>query len=74
MAADYARKGRTKYTEVLALTKPRERAELEFGENELSIHVFTWTDSTDDEKKDGVKLDAYAPSDPFSDTDLPVQL
>lgn len=74
VAADYARKGRTKYTEVLALTKPRERAELEFGENELSIHVFTWTDSTDDEKKDGVKLDAYAPSDPFSDTDLPVQL
>ncbi len=75
VAQDYARKGRTKYTEVLALTKPRERAELEFGEHELRIHVFTWAEAADEEENPGdVKLDVYEPSDPFSDTDLPVQL
>ena len=77
VAIDYARKGRTKYTEVLALTKPREQADIEFGENELNIHVFTWKDTPEEgegESAPDVKLDAYAPADPFSDTDLPVQL
>ncbi|MBR1585996.1 MAG: MBL fold metallo-hydrolase [Clostridia bacterium] len=76
VAQDYARKGHTKFTEILALTKPRERAELEFSEHELRIHVFTWADVTpeEEEEKADVKLDAYAPTDPFSDTDLPVQL
>lgn len=77
VAVDYARKGRTKHTEVLALTKPRERAEIEFDENELRLHVFTWADAPEEkepEKKENVTLDAYAASDPFSDTDLPVQI
>lgn len=77
VAIDYARKGRTKYTEVLALTKPREQADIEFGENELNIHVYTWKDTPEEGEGEGasdVKLDAYAPADPFSDTDLPVQL
>ena len=77
VALDYARKGRTKFTEVLALTKPRERAELEFEEHELHLHVFTWVDAQEDEndeKKEDVKLDAYAANDPFSDTDLPVKM
>lgn len=79
VAVDYARKGRTKYTEVLALTKARERAELEFDERELRIHVYTWADVQEDKKeaaaeKEDVKLDAYALSDPFSDTDLPVKI
>lgn len=75
VALDFARRGRTKYTEVLALTKPRERAELAFTENELRIHVFTpKPDAYADQPVSDVTLDAYAPSDPFSDTDLPVTL
>lgn len=79
VAENFARKGRTKYTEVLALTKPRERAELEFEERELHIHVFTIMPTGEDgekseEKKDGQNMDMFAQNDPFSDTDLPVQL
>lgn len=74
VAVDYARKGRTKYTEVLALTKPREWAEVEFDDYELITHVYTWADVPEDEKKEDVNLDAYAGQDPFSDTDLPVKL
>ena len=75
VAVDFARRGRTKYTEVLALTKPREKVELVFGEHELRIHVFALAkDAYDDHQNAEVKLDAYAPGDPFSDTDLPVQM
>ena len=71
VAMAFARKGRTKYTETLALTRVRERAELSFDDYQLDIHVFT----ADPEDYGGeVQLDAYAPNDPFSDTDLPVQL
>lgn len=75
VAFDFARRGRTKYTEVLALTKPRERAELAFTDHELRIHVFTLeADAYAQQPESDVKLDAYAPGDPFSDTDLPVKL
>lgn len=75
VAVDFARRGRTKYTEVLALTKPRERVELSFGEHELRIHVFALAKDAYEEPQDAeVKLDAYAPGDPFSDTDLPVKM
>ena len=75
VAVDFARRGKTKYTEVLALTKPRERAELAFTEHELRIHVFTAAaDAFAPPPESDVKLDAYAPGDPFSDTDLPVKL
>ena len=75
VAVDFARRGRTKYTEVLALTKPREKVELVFGEHELRIHVFALAkDAYDDHQNTEVKLDAYAPGDPFSDTDLPVKM
>ena len=75
VAENFARKGRTKYTEVLALTKPRERAELEFEERELQIHVFTAVPDVDapGEKAD-MPLDKFAGNDPFSETDLPVKL
>jgi L-ascorbate metabolism protein UlaG (beta-lactamase superfamily) len=75
VAVDFARRGRTKYTEVLAMTKPREKVELVFGEHELRIHVFALAkDAYDDHQNTEVKLDAYAPGDPFSDTDLPVKM
>ena len=73
VATGFARKGRTKYTEVLAMTKPRERAELVFGEQELSVHVFSVMPEAGG--KDGdVRLDAFSGNDPFVDTDLPVKL
>ena len=76
VALDFARRGRTKYTEILALTKPRERAELAFMENELRIHVFNLPKDAfkEKEKEREVKLDAYTANDPFSDTDLPVKM
>ncbi|MBR4361053.1 MAG: MBL fold metallo-hydrolase [Clostridia bacterium] len=75
VATSYARKGRTKYTEVLALTKPRERAELSFEEHELHIHVFTAPrDPLAGQPGPQVQLDVYTPGDPFSDTDLPVKM
>ena len=75
VATSYARKGRTKYTEVLALTKPRERAELTFEENELHIHVYSPPrDPLTGQLVPDVQLNAYSPTDPFSDTDLPVKI
>ncbi|MBQ4075516.1 MAG: MBL fold metallo-hydrolase [Clostridia bacterium] len=75
VALDFARRGRTKYTEVLALTKPRERAELAFMEHELRIHVLTLAAAALKEKEEkDVALNVYAPDDPFSDSDLPVKL
>lgn len=78
VAVTYARKGRTRYTEVLALTKPREQAELTFDEYELHIKVTDATPAAIEETAAAapkeVNLDALNASDPFADTDLPVQL
>lgn len=70
VALSFARKGKTRYTEVLALTKPRERAELEFAENELFINVFTVLPPVNKRDDDSV----FDANDPFTDTDLPVRL
>lgn len=75
VAVNFARQGRTKYTEVLALTKPRERAELAFADHELRIHVFKLAaDAYSDQDDRDVDLSAFSPDDPFSGTDLPVKL
>lgn len=75
VAVNFARQGRTKYTEVLALTKPRERAELAFADHELRIHVFKLAaDAYSDQDDRDVDLIAFSPDDPFSGTDLPVKL
>lgn len=75
VATSYARKGRTKYTEVLALTKPRERAEMTFEENELHIHIYSPPrDPLTGQLISDVQLNAYSAADPFSDTDLPVKI
>ena len=74
---NYARRGRTRYTEILALTKPRERADITFGEDELQIHVHTPVNGLFDEKKETEAPAAAEPErkdDPFSDTDLPVNV
>ena len=74
VAVNYARQGRTKYTEVLALTKPRERAVLTFRENELRIHMSALRTPAPLPEEADVSLDVYTPDDPFSDTDLPVKI
>ena len=72
VALSFARKGRTKYTEVLALTHPREQADLTFDGQDLRIHI---SGVMPENGADGdVKLDAFSENDPFTDTDLPVRL
>ena len=70
---NYARRGRTRYTEILALTKPRERADITFGEDELQIHVHTPVTGLFEEKKESEPLEERK-DDPFTDTDLPVNV
>ncbi len=78
VAVSYARQGHTDYTEVLALTRPRQRAEVTFGENTIRIHVFTLKEMQQEKARQSavpeVKLDTYEKDDPFTDTDLPVTL
>lgn len=73
VATEYARQGRTRYTETLALTKPRERAELTFLPDELRIHVYTLAADAFMERPGDVEL-RYGKDDPFKDSDLPVNL
>ena len=81
VANDYARRCRTKYTEGLALTRPREHAVITFGDNAINIHVYLSAEQEDmlkrrqrTENEDMVQraLRALEEGDPFSDTDLPV--
>lgn len=74
VATSYARQGHTNYTEILALTRIRQRAELTFDEMTLRIHVFTLKEMQAEKAKREVKLDSYEKDDPFMDTDLPVTL
>lgn len=74
VATSYARQGRTNYTEILALTRPRQRAEMTFDDMTLRIHVFTLKEMQQEMANRDVKLDSYNKDDPFTDTDLPVTL
>ncbi len=74
VAQSYARKNRTRYTEVVALTEPREQAELTFlDDREQHIRIITPMPEVSPEEGEG-KLDAFAGDDPFADSDLPVRL
>ncbi|MBR4332163.1 MAG: MBL fold metallo-hydrolase [Clostridia bacterium] len=74
VAQSYARKSKTRYTEVLALTQPREQAELTFlDDQELHIHISAPMPETSPEESEG-RLDGLVGSDPFANSDLPVQL
>ncbi len=75
VAIEYARRGRTKYTEILAMTKPRERADLTFGDGELRIHMHTPTAGLyDDNEPEQSENEAFTQEDPFTDTDLPIDM
>lgn len=69
VALDYMRKGRTKYTDILPLTRPREKADIELTELDLNIHLHTPALGLYEEKEETGNA-----SDPFSDTDLPVNV
>lgn len=87
VAVDFARRARTKQTEVLALTKPGEAVEAAFREKEVTFTLITpkasaapaqplitaMTDDRDPEPRE-INLNAFDGSDPFADTDLPVEL
>jgi len=82
VATGYARRCRTKYTEGLALTFLREKAEITFNSRELDIRVFP-----NEERENMLKrkmrsnqaesvrevLDSFGDSDPFAESDLPVE-
>lgn len=76
VAQDFARRGRTRYTDVIALTRPREQANLTFDSTRLAIHIIApvqrFVPSVG--KKNDVALEHLSESNPFSDTDLPVEL
>ena len=81
IASDFARRCRTKYTEGLALTKPREHAEITFDGASINIHVFLSAEQEDmlrrrkrTESEDAAQTkNPFESSDPFSDSDLPVE-
>lgn len=82
IANDFARRCRTKYTEGVALTKPRERAVITFNNNSINIHVYLSAEQEDmlkrrqrsTESEDVVQqaLRALERGDPFAESDLPV--
>ena len=87
VAIDFARRARSKLTEVLALTRPGESVEASFQEKEVTFTLITpkvsaapvqplvtaMTDQKDPEPRE-INLKAFDGSDPFADTDLPVEL
>ena len=77
---DYARKGRTRFTEILAMTKTRERADIEreiiktedgMEKEELRLHMHTPQKGLYDDEKEETGDDQ---ANPFRDTDLPVDI
>ncbi|MBO2517348.1 MAG: hypothetical protein CW338_08775 [Clostridiales bacterium] len=72
---DFARHGRTRYTETVALTKPREQAVADFDDYRLSVRVVQPEEKyTMRGGRTDVKLDNLSGSNPFSDTDRPVDI
>ncbi len=79
IAQDYARRMHTPFTTVHALTQPRQTAQIDFSINPPMVR-----DSNNDRKLLGksakaqdperINLSAYISDDPFSETDLPVDL
>ena len=81
IANDFARKCRTKFTEGLALTKPRERAVISYEKHSINIHVYLTPEKEDvfkrrsrTEEEDIVQqaLRSLETGEPFADSDLPV--
>jgi L-ascorbate metabolism protein UlaG (beta-lactamase superfamily) len=83
VALDFVRRAKGKHTDILALTKPRESAEITFTETEVTVRMLPRVPEIPAGEPistggapagPDVKLTAYSPEDPFSDTDLPIQI
>ena len=78
VAIDFARRAKTPQTEILALTRPGEIAELRMDDRLLDIHIieppkdFTSMPPMPARRPDPMRTSAEG--DPFADTDLPVNL
>ena len=71
IALDYARRAKTRYTEVIALTHPREQMDVTFRDTSISWKVSTAALP----EKEEVTLDSLNQEDnPFAESDLPVSL
>lgn len=78
IAEDYARRMHTPHTQVFALTRPRETALIDFSVKppnvrgaEVQRGVFGRASQVEESS---INLSAYISDDPFSETDLPVDL
>ena len=90
VAVDFARRAKSKTTEVVAMTKPGEYAQITFADTSIFLHIVEPPAEKKEEKKPAdegkpksieditpsahVTLEAYNQNDPFADTDLPVSL
>ena len=76
IAVEFARRSRSRDSEVLAMTKPGEKIRLEFKEDGymvINILDNKRTDSVFADRDGYIDLDKYEEKDPFQDTDLPVK-
>ena len=76
IAVEFARRSRSRDSEVLAMTKPGEKIRLEFtddGYMVINILDNKRTDSIFADRDGYIDLDKYEEKDPFQDTDLPVK-
>ena len=76
IAVEFARRSRSRDSEVLAMTKPGEKIRLEFtddGYMVINILDNKRTDSVFADRDGYIDLDKYEEKDPFQDTDLPVK-
>lgn len=73
VAIEYARRTRNNQTEVIALTKPGTIANLTFTDDVLDIHIIEPPKEMEDQLRP-LRRPGGPATDPFADTDLPVQL
>lgn len=74
LVREYARRSRSRETEIIALVNPGEYLDLDFEDDGvMSIRIPSDVSAPYDGRAD-VDLDSYHGGDPFNDTDLPVDL
>ena len=77
VAIDFARRASTQHTEVIAITHAGESATITFSENYIDVHIVEPPKDLSDMKLPNAYKPKHThrdPDDPFSDSDLPVDL
>lgn len=69
-AKEFARKAKTRYTETIALTEPRESLQVQYEDNSVIWRILSKAKA----KATADNLDKFKTEDPFSDSDLPIEL